>query len=291
MVQRAEINRSFVGWELIQSLRWIFLLLLCMCGGSCATHAPKPLTHCPHCQTFKFNTLGQYPVWAYANPVYAKTTAEILHIYLEGDGKDWGFGGKLPPSNPTTKKFTALKLMQLDTNPAVYINRPCYGHKTLPKNCMTKLWTSARYGSTILENLNAAITQAKSEGDYSKLVLIGHSGGGSLAMLIADIRQDISAVITLAANLDHKAWTTTLKYDPLKDSLNAARVRLSPEVFQWHLAGSNDKRVPAAVIKPTVDKQVNAYWTLYEGFDHNCCWASIWPGVLHDLNQHTNPTQ
>lgn len=182
--------------------------------------------------------------------------------------------------------------MSQDSSPAIYINRPCNGYRRMPPGCSNTLWASARYSETIVGSLNTAIDKAKKLSKKTNIILIGHSGGGTLAMLLADRRvkakSDVTAVVTLAANLDHQAWTQALNYRALKHSLNAAEIILPAEVWQWHLAGGKDKRVPPEVIWPTVEKQPNAKWTVHNNFDHGCCWGTVWPQVLDALSRRVS---
>ncbi len=62
-------------------------------------------------------------------------------------------------------------------------------------------------------------------------------------MLLAAQRRDVDAVITVAANLDHRAWTAHHGDTPLHCSLNAADfARRLQSVPQVHYAGEKDKR-------------------------------------------------
>lgn len=181
--------------------------------------------------------------------------------------------------------MTALHLMQLDTAPSLYLNRPCYGLSEPPSACHLDDWTFGRYSEGVVYQMNAAIDEFSETGQLP-LVLIGYSGGGTLAMLLAARRTDVIGVITIAANLDHQSWTDRHGYLPLHNSLNASQMApLPPNVFRWHLAGGKDAQVPADLVYTTAAKDPDARYLLYPDFDHACCWSDIWPELLDRLLQ------
>jgi pimeloyl-ACP methyl ester carboxylesterase len=123
---------------------------------------------------------------------------------------------------------------------------------------------------------------------YKKTGLVGYSGGGSIAVLLAARRQDIAWLVTIGANLDLGFWTTLHDVTPLSGSLNPAYYAASIQKLpQLHLIGEKDKIVPASVSRAYLDKVVdkeNIRFKTISGFDHQCCWADIWPQPLCDLD-------
>jgi dienelactone hydrolase len=150
--------------------------------------------------------------------------------------------------------------------------------------CNPLYWTSRRYSRQVLESLDQALNKAKADTAARKLLLIGYSGGGALAMLLAAQRRDVDAVITVAANLDHRAWTAHHGDTPLHGSLNAADfARRLQSVPQVHYAGEKDKRVPVSVILSYLERMDDRSRTMIEevsDYDHECCWAEAWPRLL-----------
>jgi pimeloyl-ACP methyl ester carboxylesterase len=115
----------------------------------------------------------------------------------------------------------------------------------------------------------------------SQIWLLGHSGGGALAMLLAGQVPQVSRVITVAGNLDTEAWTRHHGYTPLFSSINPAdSPPLRSEVLQWHLLGGKDTVVPPQLVRPFIMRQSRANGFLLERFSHGCCWQAIWPEVL-----------
>ena len=113
------------------------------------------------------------------------------------------------------------------------------------------------------------------------VVLIGHSGGGVLAMLLAARIADVVGVVTVAGNLDVAGWTGLHDYSPLALSLDPATGPvLAPRVHQLHLAGGADRDVPPALVRSGVARQAGAQVRVIDTFDHVCCWQRVWPEVL-----------
>ncbi|MGH8502244.1 MAG: alpha/beta fold hydrolase [Gammaproteobacteria bacterium] len=209
----------------------------------------------------------------------------ILHIYLEGDGSPWLYRRYIA-ADPTPHKPLMLKLMALDDHASVYVGRPCYLGMAQSPGCGTALWTGARYGGRVVSSLAQVINALARTGGFSGLMLFGHSGGGALAMLLAQRLDKVQAVVTLAGNLDTDAWTTYHRYAPLSESLNpAVQPLLSANIWQLHLAGSEDQVVPPWMIRTVAGRQPSARFRVLDGFDHSCCWHEIWSAVLAELGR------
>jgi len=171
----------------------------------------------------------------------------LLHVYLEGDGIPWRFRF-FPARDPTASRSLVLPLMALDKGPAVYVGRPCYNGTATDPGCDPSMWTSGRYSVTVVESITKVIEKIRAQTGARKIRLIGHSGGGALAMLIAQ-RIDVEQVITLAGNLDTDAWTTHHRYTPLYASLNPAKQTALPlHISQWHLLGGKDTVIPPRIV-------------------------------------------
>ena len=127
--------------------------------------------------------------------------------------------------------------------------------------------------------MNTALDQQLNDGQ--QLVLIGHSGGGTLAMLMAESRDDVAAIVTLAGNLDVSAWSEHHQYSPLLGSLNPAdSLPLAKHIKQSHYLGTEDKTITKAMIEPVIARQLHAQFIEVKGINHNCCWVNNWPEIL-----------
>ena len=197
-------------------------------------------------------------------------------IYLEGDGIPWR--NNEPSANPTGPKKLGFQLFLQDESATAYLARPCYEQETMPTNCTPELWTSGRYSEAVVSALMQAIEQIAPTGEVE---LVGYSGGGTLAALIAHRLPRVSRILTLAANLDHDAWSKHHGSIPLTSSLNP--VNDSPATYgtELHLFGSKDRIAPAALAQAYFEEHAAAVGVI-DGFTHHCCWVEQWPEILKE---------
>lgn len=209
-----------------------------------------------------------------------KNEGKVLHIYIEGDGRPWRSPHQIA-LDPTPRSPLMLRLMTLDDSPSVFLGRPCY-FNTKDSQCNAHWWTFARYSERVVNSMNAAIDTVK--GGSESVALIGHSGGGTLAMLIAARRDDVAAVITLAGNLDVAAWTAHHNYSPLVDSLDPAdQAPLPKSIEQFHYLGAKDHTILYSMLAPVAVLQHNTTVITIENQDHSCCWHRKWAEMLEDF--------
>ena len=170
------------------------------------------------------------------------TVGDSVHVYIEGDGVAWRWRYFIRP-DPTPRRALMLNLMGRDKGNAVYVGRPCYFGTVVDDRCHSDYWTFSRFSEKVVSSMAEVI--AKQTARYNKVVLIGHSGGGALAMLVAEKLPGVVAVVTVAGNRDTEAWIAHHNYTPLRGSLNPAkRPPLNASVKQLHLVGSEDKVIP-----------------------------------------------
>ncbi len=203
-----------------------------------------------------------------------------MHVYLEGDGNPW-FRGREPAIDPTTKYPLALKLMLRDPHPSVYLNRPCYAALQPSAKCDSTLWTSGRYSNEVIQTMGQALDHIKETYHVQRFTVFGHSGGANIALLLANQRDDIDKVVTIAGNIDHPRWTDYFNYLPLNTSLNAQeKFPLRKDIERWHLIGGKDYVVPAHITQAAAQKDSGANIMVLENYDHRCCWETTWPELL-----------
>lgn len=204
----------------------------------------------------------------------------ILHVYLEGDGVPWLTPYRIA-ADPTPRDPLALELMALDSAPSLYLGRPCYHGQAEHPPCHPLLWTARRYGPEVVDSMATALRKILGRAHYDGLVLIGYSGGGTLAMLLAERLPETQAVVTIAGNLDPPHWAELHGYSPLPGSLNpVARPPLRSDIAQLHFAGGRDGNVPANLIHFVVSQQHCAKFIIINTFDHICCWRGEWSRIL-----------
>ena len=212
---------------------------------------------------------------------------DTLNVYLEGDGIPWILR-YFRSTDPTPRSALMLRLMAKDPAPSLYLGRPCYNERVRSKNCGSEHWTSGRYSTVVVESMAAVLTQEMERLNVKSINLYGHSGGGALALLLAEQIPAVSRVLTLAGNLDTDAWTSHHGYSRLYTSLNPARrLALPARVEQIHLMGGRDSNIPPSLVRNWVNMQRNSYGVTFDEFDHGCCWSRIWRDVLSTL--HAGP--
>ena len=205
---------------------------------------------------------------------------QVLHVYIEGDGRPWRTRNRVA-LDPTPDNPLMLELMALDSAPALYLGRPCY-FGVADEHCSPIWWTDRRYAEAVVASLNQVIERYA--GDHAGIILIGHSGGGALAMLLAQRRTDVLAVVTLAGNLDTGAWAARHGYTPLSGSLNPAeQPPLGSGIRQLHLVGARDEVITPAMLESALAGRPRAELRVIPAADHSCCWRDVWPAVLAEL--------
>lgn len=221
----------------------------------------------------------------FAAPPTADPTAADggqLRVYFDGDGTPF-VRRDLIARDPTPREALTLRLMRQDPHRSVFLGRPCY--HGLVDGCEPGLWTVGRYSEPIVASMTAATRHLIAERAYTSVVLIGYSGGGVLAVLVAERLEQVDAVVTVAANLDLAAWTQLHGYSPLVTSLDPARIAGSRrDLPQLHLAGAADANVPPTVHQALIERLPAATFRTVPGFDHRCCWADAWPRLLAEID-------
>ncbi len=157
--------------------------------------------------------------------------------------------------------------------------RPCQ-FVSVP-GCTPALWTSRRFSPEVLGALGRALDDVKSRYGNQGFELVGYSGGGALALLLAGRREDVWQVQTLAGNLSPAEWARMLELTPLEGSLEPLqyRERLA-RIPQRHLLGAEDRQMPAGVAA-FYARQLGEAPCLelvsLSGVTHERGWQQAWP--------------
>lgn len=209
---------------------------------------------------------------------------EVLTVYIEGDGLAW-ISSSQPSTDPTPLRTpTGLQLaLKHPEGNAAYLARPCQYGDAEAQGCAVRYWTSARFAPEVIDAESKALDEIKARFQAKQLTLVGYSGGGAVAALLAARRSDVVRLITVAGNLDHVAWTQHHRIQPLIDSLNPAdqRVALS-KIPQWHFVGADDRVVPSLVadsFSAGFPEERKPKIILIKKYNHTCCWADDWANV------------
>jgi len=201
------------------------------------------------------------------------------YVFLEGDGRPWSSDGTEPSTDPDPVRAVARELAAAEGSGALVLGRPCYHDRARDPGCGPALWTSGRYSEPVVASMAAALERALETRPARPVVLVGYSGGGPLALLIADRVPVVQGVVTLAANLDLAAWTTLHRYRPLDGSLDPLATRSLPRGCEIHIAATEDAIVPPTLIAAAADRRPGAIFWVESDADHTCCWRARWPAI------------
>jgi pimeloyl-ACP methyl ester carboxylesterase len=215
-----------------------------------------------------------------------------LHVYIEGDGTPWESRKKIA-QDPTPRYPLMLRLMRQDPHPSFYLGRPCYFNREefglSDQSCEPSLWTNKRYSEEMLVSLidalrSALATQAL---PHKGITLIGHSGGGTLAILMAMRMPEVTQLVTVAANLDLEAWSDFHHFSPLIGSLNPTQViKTATPKYQLHFAGGRDHQVPYEPVRDFLAR-IGQSLIIYPEQDHHN-WSEVWSLVLQTVDSQEN---
>ncbi len=192
-----------------------------------------------------------------------------INIYIEGDGLAWITRTKIS-TNPTPLNPISLKLMLMDDSCSIYLARPC--QYVYSARCDKKYWTSHRFNSIIIDEYVNVMTFIKKKYRNKSFSLIGFSGGAAIASLVANKRNDIKKLTTIAGNLDIDLWSKINNVSKLYGSLNPINYTDNlQEIEQFHLIGNQDKIIPKEILFSYLDKFENKNKIKYKIVDstHN----------------------
>lgn len=266
--------------------RFILTAILVLCSCTREDHAARQ----QHADDIAARGRMHYRPWHTASfglTGYQRPLArhEAVTVYIEGDGYAW-VASDVPSRDPTPLAPIALELAARDpSSNVVYLARPCqYGERASPR-CDERYWTSARFSPEVIQSYDAVLTQLKATAAPPGFHLVGFSGGGAVALLLASGRQDVLSVRTIAGNIDHKAWTQLHDISPLGASLNAAdRTESLASIPQLHFVGADDAVMPIAVAETYRqrfrDRRCVRIVTV-PGAAHTTGWTQQWQKLRH----------
>ncbi len=193
----------------------------------------------------------QIPATPFLLTSYERISApnKTVNLYIEGDGRAW-LNKSTPSLDPTPKNPLALKLAALDpAQNVVYLARPCQFTKALNnKRCDQKYWTSQRFAPEVLTAMSKALSDIKQRHNIESFNLIGFSGGGNIAALLAAKRSDVVSLRTVAGNLNHALQSQIHNVSAMPHSLNALEIAHQiSHITQLHFIGGKDKIVPQEI--------------------------------------------
>ncbi len=209
---------------------------------------------------------------------------QSLRVYIEGDGFAWK-SRTTPSDNPTPRHPIGLMLAAADSQANVfYLARPCqFIGPPLPANCRVNIWTQDRFSPAVIDAMNEALNQMVLRYPGVQLDMVGYSGGGNIAALLAERRDDVRSLRTVAGNLDVAYVNALHRVTPMPAAESAidraSALRALPQI---HYSGEADTTVPPAVAR-RFQQAVGGRCVQTEvvsGMKHGSDWAAIWPRLL-----------
>jgi hypothetical protein len=210
----------------------------------------------------------------------------VLTIYIEGDGFAW-LTPATPSADPSPRNPLALRLaLRHADNAVAWLGRPC--QFVLPADwraCTASDWTERRFSEEAVAASDNAISALKRRRGAQRLILVGYSGGGAIAALVAARRSDVQRLVTVAGNLDHREWTRWHRVAPLTGSLNPADVAAALTTLpQAHWVGGRDvivgRRLADSFAAHFPEQFRPAIYELPDA-DHANGWLDHWPALLN----------
>ena len=250
-------------------------LLLCACATPSQRYAREALA-----LGFASDVISGDPFRHVVYSAGLDTDVDALHVYVEHDGTPW-IDGTIVSDDPTPRTPFALELMARDSGPRLFLGRPCYFETRVDAGCSTLMWTHRRYAPEVVRSMAAALRAFLVRHAYRQVVLIGYSGGGTLAWLLASHIPQTTTVVTIGANLDTEAWTKLHGYDPMLGSLDPAREPPLPaSITHVAFVGDRDENVPPSIVRSFAARHPATHVVDLARFDHRCCWLERWPALL-----------
>jgi len=201
-----------------------------------------------------------------------------LHVYIHGDNLSASLHGGAKPLNSAPLLWS---LMQHDINDSVLIARPCYylTDASASQHCDQSHWLSHRFSEQVLNSMAHAIKGVATQYPDQPITLIGYSGGGALALLLAHRIDNVHGVVTLAGNVDTDAWQKHHQYKPLTGSLNPMTDARLTGVNHLHVIGDSDSNVLAAWTRQFAEQHLGRL-SIKQQLSHEHGWTAYWPDIL-----------
>jgi pimeloyl-ACP methyl ester carboxylesterase len=273
-------------------MRWIGALLILGLLAGCA-NVPTPAQRLDHADQLarargwqperisagSFELVAWYPA--------GQEAVRDLTVYVEGDGFAW-FDMETPSTDPTPRDPLALRLaLSQPQGRAVYLARPCQYGDARNDGCDQRYWTNARFAPEVVQAEDIGLNQLKQRMGAERITLVGYSGGGAIATLLAQRRTDVVRLVTVAGNLDHRAWALHHRVSSLSGSLNAAdnseRIANLPQI---HFVGDRDVNISPELARKwplALRGSQSVNLRIIENFNHACCWAEHWGELWNSL--------
>jgi len=254
----------------------VVLVFAALLLSACASPSQRYASHA-HTLGFKALALEGGGFLHIAYEATDSSPSQPLKVYIEHDGTPWT-GKRTVSDDPTPRTHLSLELMARDSGHRLLLGRPCYLEAKDDARCNPLIWTHQRYSPQVIDSMVAALRGYLESHGITSTALIGYSGGGTIAWLMAERMPEVKSVVTVAANLDVGYWTSIHGYSELVGSLDPARQPPLPaSVCQRHYVGKQDTNVPPSIVHAFATHHPTAKVLELADYDHLCCWLERWP--------------
>ena len=244
--RRSAMNAMLAGWQ--RGMRYVAALAALSLASGCASvdrDAHADALAGPAGLHREVLTAGDFRL-----TVFSRITRpdKPLRIYIEGDGLAWVSRSE-PSLDPTPVAATGLALAAPE----------------------------------VIESMNAAVDQLVARTPGQPVELVGYSGGGAIAVLIAARRHDVAALRTVAGNLDTEYINRLHHVSPMPASRNPIDVaRRIAGIAQIHFSSAQDTIVPPDVARRFAAAAGGSCVTTVtvRGVAHDGDWAQHWRELL-----------
>ena len=131
--------------------------------------------------------------------------------------------------------------------------------------------------------MEAALRIEMAKAGATQIELLGHSGGGTLAVLLAQRVNAVARVVTIGANLNLAAWCDLHEFRRLTGSVDPVdEYPRRADLKTLHLVGEKDTNTPPAMVEAAARVRGGEPVRVVAHFDHYCCWESAWSEFLRD---------
>lgn len=200
---------------------------------------------------------------------------EPVKFYIEGDGRAFRASGHV--SFDPTPRGTLLREIAFGDHHenVVYVARPCQFIQN--KSCQAKYWSNARFAKEVIQSEYEVV---KKIAGHRAVTLVGFSGGAQVSGLMAVQYPDlnISKLVTIAGNLDVRAWTDYHHLPNLDLSDDLSRYREQYAVFpQVHYVGMEDDNIIPEITENFVTDLTTLKYI--KEASHNRGWEAVYDQI------------
>ena len=215
-----------------------------------------------------------------------------LTIYIEGDSVQ-------ETEDPTPTDPLGFKLALKDPSPnTLWLSRPCQYSLSdtaeglvagsLPQNCRTRYWGSARFSEEIIRVYEQALSEIAEQQKINHFHLVGYDGGAAIALLLASrLNNRVKSLRTIAGNVDPVTLASHNNHRPPTGSLSPTQIADQlTNLPQYHYVGEDDEQIPPWLARRLINEFIGTRCgrvLLVEDAEHIEDWLEFWPNAANQF--------